>query len=302
MKIKSLSVFKNPAKDAAWYLNWVNQLEKLNRLRYHRFDVATKLGNTVIWGINTHNSHAEALVIFPGFRTSVLFWEFDRALDALRHDYRIFLVETNGQPCLSDGHTPHIRSEGYGHWAAEVLKGLGIQKASVAGCSFGSTVCAKLAIVAPEMVDKVIMLNPGNLQLFSLSFTNLWHNLLPIFSPTEKNVRAFLDKAIFYKPHHMISEKAEQLLVDYELHVIKEFKDKAEKPYPMREDELGKIKNDVYLLLGDKDILFPFKKSIDAAKKNMPALKEAHVLKNTAHGIETSKEAIELMKHILQKK
>ena len=109
------------------------------------------------------------------------------------------------------------------------------------------------------MVDKVIMLNPGNLQLFSLSFTNLWHNLLPIFSPTEKNVRAFLDKAIFYKPHHMISEKAEQLLVDYELHVIKEFKDKAEKPYPMREDELGKIKNDVYLLLGDKDILFPFK-------------------------------------------
>ena len=67
----------------------------------------------------------------------------------------------------------------------------------------------------------------------------------------------------------MISEKAEQLLVDYELHVIKEFKDKAEKPYPMREDELGKIKT-MYLLLGDKDILFPFKKSIDAAKKICP--------------------------------
>lgn len=302
MKIKSLSVFRNPAKDTAWYLNWVQQLEKINRLNYHRFDIATKLGNTVVWGINTHRSNAEALVIFPGFRTSVLFWELDRALDVLRHDYRIFLVETNGQPCLSDGHTPHIKSEGYGHWAVEVLKGLGIEKASVAGCSFGSTVCAKLSIVAPEMVNKVIMLNPGNLQLFSLSFTNLWHNLLPVFSPTEKNVRAFLDKAIFCKPHHMLSTKAEKLLVDYEMYVIKEFIDKAEKPYPMSKEELGRIKNDVYLLLGDKDILFPYKKSIAAAEKNISTLKGTHVLKNTAHGIETSKEAVDIMKQILEKK
>lgn len=299
MKIKSLSAFKNPAKDTAWYLSWVKQLEKLNRLSYHRFDIPTKLGNTVVWGINTHKASADALVIFPGFRTSVLFWELDRALDDLRHEYRIYLVDTNGQPCLSDGHTPHIRGEGYGHWAAEVLKGLGVEKASVAGCSFGATVCTKLAIVAPQMVDKIIMLNPGNLQLFSLSFTNLWHNLLPVFSPTEKNVRAFLDKAIFCKPHHMLSPQAEQMLVDYEMYVIKEFIDRAEKPYPMGNKELNKIQNDVYLLLGDKDILFPYKKSVVVAEKNISTLKKTYVLKNTGHGIETSKEAVHIVKGIL---
>ena len=49
------------------------------------------------------------MVIFPGFRTSSLFWDMDNALAPLKKDYRIYLVETNGQPNLSDGNNPDIK-------------------------------------------------------------------------------------------------------------------------------------------------------------------------------------------------
>ena len=67
------------------------------------------------------------------------------------------------------GHTPHIRSEGYGHWAAEVLKGLGIQKGIRCRMLIWINRLRKaLAIVAPEMVDKVIMLNPRPAVILSI--------------------------------------------------------------------------------------------------------------------------------------
>src|SRR5579885_3668558 len=106
MKIKSVSSFREPAKDLQYYEDWIKQLESHNQLSYDRLEIKTSLGNTSIWGINTGNIGLPSLLIFPGFRTSTLFWDLDRALDDLRNDYRIFLVETNGQPNLSEGHTP----------------------------------------------------------------------------------------------------------------------------------------------------------------------------------------------------
>lgn len=299
MKIKSVSSFKEPVKDLQYYEDWIKKLESLNQCSYQKLEIKTSLGKTSVWGINVDNTKLPPLLVFPGFRTSTLFWDLDRALDDLRNDYRIFLIETNGQPNLSDGHTPPIRSTGYGIWALEVINQLGLEKVSIAGASFGSLVCLKLSIVAPEKIDKIILLNPGCLQLFSPAFKNVWYNLLPIVSPSEKNVRAFLENTIFCKPNHQLSKEAEQLLIEYEIFVLKRFIDKAQKPYPMRSEELRKIQNDTYLLLGDHDTLFPYKKSISIAQKHLHALKKIYVLKNTGHGIETSKEAISIMKNIL---
>ena len=73
------------------------------------------------------------------------------------HKMRIFLVETNGLPNLSDGETPDIKSLGYGIWASEVLEKLKIEKAFIAGASFGGLICMKLAIVKPEVIKSVLV-------------------------------------------------------------------------------------------------------------------------------------------------
>ena len=292
MNIKHTSFFKSPEKDHAWFNQWVHQLGKSNGRNYERLTVDTILGKTHVWGLNTDNSTNDALIIFPGARTTSLIWDFDRGLDHLHHPLRIYMVETNGLPNLSDGNTPDIRSLDYGHWAADVLDKLDIQSAFVAGASFGGLICMKLAIVRPEKIKAAFLLNPGCLQSFSMAWDNLYYNLLPIFSPKPANVSKFLDKAVFCKPNHQLSPSAEKMLIDYEVFAITRYKDKTQKPYYM-DTQLADVKVDTYLLEGNKDLLFPFQKSIDNARKHIRSLKDVKVFENVGHGIETYKEAME---------
>jgi pimeloyl-ACP methyl ester carboxylesterase len=251
----------------------------------------TVLGTTHVWGLHTNEDLADALVIFPGARTTSLIWDFDRGLDNLRHRMKIFLVETNGLPNLSSGATPNIKSLDYGTWAAEVMRKLGLAKAYVAGASFGGLICMKLGITNPEMIQSAFLLNPGCLQPFSLSPKNLYYNILPLVSPSSRNVSTFLDRAIFAKPTHQLSAFSEQMLIDYEVFAISRYQDKTQKPYYMKQ-QLDEVKAETYLLLGDKDLLFPTKNSVENGKKHLKYLRETVVFPNVGHGIETYAQAM----------
>lgn len=291
MKIKGRSYFKDPEADLSYFENWVTRLEKHNGRNYERFEVETALGVTHVWGLNTKEEHLDTLVIFPGARTTALIWDFDKGLGNLGLKLRIYMVETNGLPNLSSGNTPDIKSLDYGFWAAEVFDKLCIEKAFVAGASFGGLICMKLGIVKPEKIKTAFLLNPGCLQPFSLTLQNLYYNLLPIVKPTEKNVLSFLDKAVFSKPKHQLSEFSEKMLVDYEVFAIRRYKDNTQKPYYMGK-ELADVKAPTYLLLGDKDLLFPYKKSVENAERHLPTLKGIEVFANVGHGIETYDKAL----------
>ncbi len=291
MKIKKTSYFKDSYTDILWFENWVSELEKFNQKKYQRFQVETSLGKTHVWGINTQEKDLDALVIFPGARTSSLFWDFDNNLLNLGVRLRIYLVETNGLPNLSDGNTPDITSLEYGEWAAEVLDQLEIENAFVAGASFGGLISMKLSLVRPDKVRAAFLLNPGCLQAFSLTFKNLYYNLLPILFPTRKNVEKFLNKAVFSKPHHALSATCEQLIIDYELFALTRYEDYTQKPYYMK-DQLNDIKVDTYLIEGDQDLLFPFQQSIKNARERISTLKDIKVFENVGHGIETYGQAL----------
>ncbi len=292
MRIAKTSQFKNVEQDTAWFENWVSKLEELNGKQYQRFQLETSLGKTHVWGLNTMDENLESIVIFPGARTTSLFWDFDRGLNHFGQNLRVFLVETNGLPNLSDGNTPDIKSLDYGEWASEVLNKLNIKRSFIAGASFGGLIAMKLSIVAPSKVKAVFLLNPGCLQPFSLSWKNLYYNLLPIFSPTRKNVLTFLDKAVFCKPNHRLSPEAEELIINYEVFALTCYKDNTQKPYDMGE-ELRQVKVDTFLLEGDKDLLFPYKTSVTSAENKIQLLKGVVVFENVGHGIETYNQAIQ---------
>lgn len=291
IKIYSKSQFKDEPKDQKWFQNWVRQLEDHNGRTYERFEIQTSLGKTHVWGLFTQEDYPETLVIFPGARTSSLFWDFDRGLDNLGHKVKIFLVETNGLPNLSEGSTPDIQTLDYGLWAKEVFDGLNIQKAFIAGASFGGLICMKFGIVCPDRIKATFLLNPGCLQPFSLSFKNLYYNILPIIKPSPSNVLKFLDKAVFSKPNHQLSDFSEKMIVDYEVFAISRYQDKTQKPYYM-DKQLEEVKTETYLLLGDKDLLFPFQKSIKNAKNKIKNLQDVTVFANVGHGIETYGKAL----------
>lgn len=294
MKVKFSSEFKSPKADQEWFKNWVSQLEQTNNRTYEKIEVETELGKTMVYGLQTSDKTLEPLVIFPGARTTALIWDFDRNLDHLLDRFRIYLVETNGLPNLSDGNTPDIKSPDFGHWAAEIMDRLGLRSSYVAGASFGGLICMKLGITHPEKIKAAFLLNPGCLQPFSLSLKNLFYNLLPIISPKRKNVEKFLEKAIFLQPDHFLSPKALELLVDYEVFALTRYIDKTQKPYFMNE-ELKKAKSPVYLVLGDHDLLFPVEKSISNAKNLIQNLKDIQVYP-AGHGVETLPQSMRYLK------
>jgi pimeloyl-ACP methyl ester carboxylesterase len=294
MEIKFKSYFKDQSEDAKWFESWVLALEKLNHKKYERIQVETALGRTHVWGLNTTEKDLEALVVFPGARTTSLFWDFDNGLNNLGKKFRIYLIETNGLPNLSDGATPDIKSLGYGEWASEVMDKLNLKSAFVAGSSFGGLIAMKLSIVCPSKVKAAFLLNAGCLQTFSLTAKNLYYNLLPIIFPNKKNVSKFLDNAVFYKPHHQLSANAEELIIDYEVFALSRYKDNTQKPYNM-EDELKSVTVDTFILEGNKDLLFPFERSIRKAKEKIPTIKEVIVFENVGHGIETYAEAMKVI-------
>ncbi len=295
MKIIRKSFFKNPNQDKHWFNFWVSQIEEANQRQYTSIVLNTSLGITQVWGLNLDEKMGETLVIFPGARTSSLFWDLDRGLDHLGKKIRVFMVETNGLPNLSDGNTPDIKSMEYGEWANEVLERLNIDHAFIAGASFGGLICMKLCITSPIRVKAAFLLNPGCLQPFSLSLRNLFCNLLPIIKPNIKNVSYFLDNAIFHKPNHQLTLASEELLISYELFALKNYKDNTQKPYNM-DEELKWVMVDTYLLLGEKDLLFPYKKSINNAKDKLNSLKEVILFRRVGHGIETYSEAIKTIR------
>ncbi|PBQ33028.1 alpha/beta hydrolase [Sphingobacteriaceae bacterium] len=295
MTITRHSYFKNKPAANSWLKLWVDRLEKMNEKLYSGFQISTSLGTTQVYGLNLDREDLEPLVLFPGARTSALFFDLDNGLKILEDQFRIYFIETNGLPNLSDGNTPDIKSSGYGEWASEVLETLSISKAFVAGASFGGLICMKLGIVAPEKVKAAFLFNPGCLQPFSLTSKNLYYNILPIFAPTEKNVLTFLEKAVLFKPNHWLSEERLKLLVDYEVYVLRNYRDNTQKPYYMNE-ELRKVKCATYLIEGDKDLLFPYQQSIKNAKEKISTLKEVSILENVGHGIETLPAAMQLLK------
>lgn len=292
LQVHSISGFKDPSAGIAFLDDWNARVIAQADAGITGRVIDSPLGRTQVWQMGLTSPDAPALVVFPGFRTASLIWELDGLLAPLRSQYRIFLVDTNGQPTLSDGQTPDIKGPGYGTWALAVLDRLGLPKATVMGASFGGLVCLKLAAAAPERIHRVFLLNPGCLCNFSLAPKNLFYNLLPIVSPSEKNVRRFLDKAVWCKPSHQLSAKAEELLVKYEVYVLRNWKDKAQKPYRMPAEELAGISSEVHLLLGDRDPLFPHQKSAAHARTHLRSLASVQVFPGVAHGIELSAAAI----------
>ncbi|MFT3947772.1 MAG: hypothetical protein QM763_12590 [Agriterribacter sp.] len=51
--------------------------------------------------------------------------------------------------------------------------------------------------------------------------------------------------------------------------------------------QLEEVKIETFLLVGDKDLLFPYQKSVDNAKRQIKTLKETKIYNNVGHGIET---------------
>lgn len=121
--------------------------------------VDTRFGRTHMLAAGP--SDAEPLLLIPGVAGCAPLWR--RQFPDLAKHFRVYALDIPGQPGRSDPNPPSFLNDDYPAWLVDVLDGLNLQRAHLAGVSVGAWVALRMAIFAPHRVFRVAMLGPTGL-------------------------------------------------------------------------------------------------------------------------------------------
>jgi pimeloyl-ACP methyl ester carboxylesterase len=76
-------------------------------------------------------------------------------------DYRVYAIDTMGQPSKSVPDEPVRDAADYAAWLTATLNGLHLDRISLVGQSYGGWLALNFAIAAPERVQRLVLLSPG---------------------------------------------------------------------------------------------------------------------------------------------
>ncbi|WP_461131907.1 alpha/beta hydrolase, partial [Spirosoma aerophilum] len=223
MRPAEYSRYRNPPQALDFLTQWNQQLQHHTRHTFQPWQLPTDWGTTVVWVHTPKRRIYETLVFFADFHTTALTWAVNQQLNRFKANYRLCLVEINGQPNLSAGHSPELATDAYGVWASQILRQLGKGKVTLVGHGLGGLICLKTGRLAPELVKQAILLNPIGLQSPALSYALLRYYWLVLMRPSPGSVRDFLRQAVFSASDEALSPASEQLLIDYQLHAFTQF-------------------------------------------------------------------------------
>jgi pimeloyl-ACP methyl ester carboxylesterase len=292
------SKYKNE-NSRKWLETWLKDVLRTNNLDYERLEIETFLGKTGVLAKNHEREDLEAVIFLPGGRTCGIFWDINNNLAPLYEDFRLYLIDVNGQPGLSDGNAPLIDSDGYGRWLQELLAGLGLKEANFVGASFGGSLIMKLGELDGSPIKRAVMCNPAGFVNISIKPRNLYYLLMPLIFPSKKTVSNFLDNIAFHEDFAFEPKKREQL-AEFILYTNMYFQMGVENPRPFADETLKKLDAPSYLILDRDDIFIPQQKTLDRAAKLLPNLVETIWLEKHGHGIELAGEIGFELKRILR--
>ena len=278
--------------------HWIDLTIENSDSNYEKLDVLTSFGNTRILSVNHSNRQLYPIIYVPGARTCGVFLDLSNQLQVLSDRHRIYLLDVVGQIGMSDGNCPSLKDASYGTWLDEICQKLEIERGIFIGASFGGQIIIKLASVAPERIEKAVLMNPIGFSNISFSPVNLYRTLLPVILPNRKNVENFLNHIVF-APNDGIDIENKNRVASFVENAVKGFEFAGHYPSRMSDTEIKKLVSETHLLVGEKDGLIPFRKTIKRAKKLLPNLKSIKIFPEQAHGIEVSGDAIFQLKKIL---
>lgn len=220
----------------------------------------------------THGA-GEPVVLIPGFASGA--WNWFCQIDELAKDFRVITFDPRGIGRSKTADENALENLSMQHFAADVLTildELGIEKASIAGASFGGFVAQEFALRFPKRLDKLI--------LACTSFGGARHvapelEIMLAFAATEgmnssERIRRFMTPAFtaeFAEQHPETVEKVcrmraaspvSEKIYHAQLAAATTFDKSA---------EVAKISRETLILSGDQDRVVPLQNSLNLAEK-----------------------------------
>ena len=244
--------------------------------------VPTGLGVTHV--VVSGPQDAPPLVLLHAFLATATVWRPN--VEGLSRHFRVYAVDIIGQVGKSVSNRPIKNRRTYANWMCELFDALGIARASLVGSSYGAFLALSQASLAPERVDRVVMINPGGvfasfilfvlrMMLFAL-ILKLFESLhLRAKGPT-LSVASVLGRNVQLSPDDTAWADLVSLLWP------KGMRPNAFPPTTFSAAELRAIRTPALLLMGDNDLLYDPRVVLKRARKRMPSL-EAHMIPNAHH-------------------
>jgi len=182
------SLFTSPARKAT-LLDWYERFAAKLTTPTTRRTVSTRFGEAHV--LMTGPESAPPLVLLHGALASSA--HLLGELEALAARFRVYAVDVVGQSVKSADAQPSVKNDDYGHWLADVMNALSLPRALIAGVSWGGFVAVRFAAIAPERVEKLVLLVPAGLVTGPLwaGFTRVaWPIMRYRQKPTPARLRA----------------------------------------------------------------------------------------------------------------
>jgi len=279
-------VYKSKQSEIALMKLYDRQLKTLN-IEHEDLYVDTGFGKAHV--VKFGNPNGKPLLIIHGGNNTTPYSL--RYFPTLPSYFCIYAVDTVGHPGKSSQIVLSHRSMDYGKWASDVIAGLGFEKMNCLGGSFGGGILAKLMCVAPEKVEKSVLVVPAgiaNVSTLSLMVAMGIPMMLYIITKKDKWLKkAILPMAVDEKN---IDEPTYEMVKFSFEHVAV----KAGMPSNAQAECLRRFTAPTFLIVAENDCMFPGKKIIAKAEKMIPNIK-TYMLRGQGHMFVLSDEVIDMI-------
>jgi len=200
----------------------------------------------------------------------------------LAEKYKVFAVDTIGGLGKSAPVRLSRKGPEYGEWAAEVVRGLDIQRGNMIGVSNGGWLVLKLGSTAPHLIGSAILLSSAGFMPVSIKLVlqiivsalsgkppEIAENLVKLLSPPDLPPDPFYIEFI-------------------ELILTSKFQSEPISPR-IRDEELKKFHSPTYLLMGQYERSFNPYRAVKRAVDLLPQVMKAEIVPGVGHSMEHKK-------------
>jgi len=287
------TIYKNKQSEIAIMELYDRQLKALN-VKYEDLFVDTRFGITHV--VKTGNQNGKPLLIIHGSNNTMPY-ELSY-FSALLPCFCIYAADTIGHPGKSSQTILSRKSMEYGEWASDVITELGFQKMNCLGSSLGGGILVKLMCTAPEKVKKSVLVVPAGIANASM--------LGAIFStaiPMNKYIKTREDKWLkdVLLPMALDEKNIDENDIEMLKYSTEHVKTSPFSIFPSiaKTRDLRKFTAPTFIIVAEKDRMFPSNKILTKAKKTIPNLK-THILKGQGQKFNLFNDAIIMIKEFLE--
>jgi pimeloyl-ACP methyl ester carboxylesterase len=273
-----ISVFRSQALEVQ-YLRAYDAVLQQWPVPYAELDVPTRFGATHVIASGPADGHP--VLLLPPGGTYAPIWV--RNVGPLSQSFRVYAVDILGEVNKSKPTRPILNHAEFMQWMADLLDGLGIERAHLVGNSNGGFFALETALNLPERVDKVVLISPA------ATFVQMWAWWLHLFIPAHIFGSSFGSERMVLDAYDWLwqgfpMDDCFALLRRLNKLAGKDLRPSINRAVPrvFSDDELKRVQAPVLLLIGDHEVIYKPEDAFRRASRLLQDLK-VKIVPNANH-------------------